>query len=319
MTEEGLIYIPDFYTQPDANALLDFIRGLPSVRPINARNSKSHLRRLSYPGYSPSPDAYRTEMRRENMRGTLLDAPQLYQELSSRLTAYAGKDVNYLSTIGYLPDDHMNFHQHAEDMKREDQTVYVLSLGAAHPVAIRYGATVGKKFVPDGRQEIIHPAHGSLYVLPSAFNCPGSGSEAQHAVLEGNDHSHNGLRISINCKHIPPGLSPEEMEKACSRPAGRSNSQSGSLEVRQLGPPRIYCQRKGCQYPADAVNVDKRTIFGNHKTLHGDEWTAETERLMQQPEFAAQAEALRGKDLLCWCEPDESLCHARAWLALANN
>ena len=229
-----MIYIEDFYTRSEADALLEFIKTLPSVRPKNKRNDKSFLRRLSFPGYSPSLDDSRTAAR-YHISGPVLNAPQLYQELSSRLTAFAGKDVSYLSTIGYLPDDHMNFHQHAEDMKREDQTVYVLSLGAVHPIAIRYGATVGKKFVPNGRQEIFYPAHGSLYVLPSAFNTPGSELEAQHAVLEGNDYSHNGLRVSINCKHIPPGLSPEEMKKACSRPAGRSNSQSGSLEV---GPAR---------------------------------------------------------------------------------
>jgi Domain of unknown function (DUF4326) len=318
MTEEKLIYIADFYSQPRADALLEFIRSLPSVRPRNARNAKSSLRRLSFPGYAPSADAYPTEMQRENMGGTVVDAPPLYQKLSADLTAYGGKEQNYLSTIGYLPDDHMGFHQHAEDMVREDQTVLVLSLGAVHPVAIRYGATVGKKFVPDGRQEIIHPAHGSLYVLPSAFNSPGSGGEAQHAVLDGNDWSHGGLRVSINCKHIPAGLTPEEFDKACSRPAGRSNSQSGSLFVREPGPPRIYCLRKGCQYPDDAIRVDKATVYGNHKKLHGQEWIAETERLMRDPEFAAKVKAMKGHDLLCWCERGEPNCHARQWLELAN-
>src|SRR5271169_4502034 len=100
MTEEKLIYIADFYSQPRADALLEFIRTLPSVRPRNARNAKSSLRRLSFPGYAPSAGAYRTEMQRENMGGTVVDAPPLYQKLSADLTAYRGKEQNYLSTIG---------------------------------------------------------------------------------------------------------------------------------------------------------------------------------------------------------------------------
>jgi hypothetical protein len=214
-----MIYVPDFYARSEADALFEFVRSLPFVRPKNKRNHKSLLRRLSFPGYSPPLTGVHTASRYGAPE--LIDtAPQLYKDLSARLTAYAGKNINYMSTIGYLPDDHMNFHQHREDRAREDQTVYVLSLGAVHPVAIRSGQTVGKKFVPDGRQEIFYPAHGSLYVLPSDFNVSGSGNEHEHAVLEGDEYSHQELRVSINCKHIPAGLSPEEMKKACSRAAG---------------------------------------------------------------------------------------------------
>jgi Domain of unknown function (DUF4326) len=88
---------------------------------------------------------------------------------------------------------------------------------------------------------------------------------------------------------------------------------------RPEGPPRIWCQRKGCEYPADAVNVDRYTIFGNHNKLNGDAWLAECAEQMRRPGFAAKVEELRGKDLLCWCRPDEeSRCHAREWLRLAN-
>jgi hypothetical protein len=325
----SLIYLPDFYAQ-HADELFEFIKTLPSVRPRNARNTKSLLRRLSYPGYSPSPDAYRNEMQRDNCGGTAADAPPLYQKLAATLTAYRGCDQNYFSAIGYLPDDHMSWHQHFEDMKRADQTVIVLSLGSVHPVQVRFGQTedvpnpktgrVSKKFVPDGRTTTIYPAHGSIYILPDAFNRPASGGEAQHRVLEGNDNSHGGLRISINTKHIPPGLDEVEFDKACSRPAGRSNSQSGSLVVREPGPPRIYSQRKGCWYPPSAVNVDKRTVYGNHKKLHGQEWIDETARLMSDPAFAAKMRKdLAGRDLLCWCGPNDPDCHARRWLALVAN
>lgn len=41
--------------------------------------------------------------------------------------------------------------------------------------------------------------------------------------------------------------------------------------------------------------------------------------MMKSPEFRAQVESLRGKDLLCWCLPHEAEhCHAKAWLELAN-
>jgi len=221
-------YIENFYTKEEADALFAFIKTLPSVRPVNARNKSSHLRRLSYPGYSP-PLSHRHHEAGYDVRGIVEDAPDEYKELAARLSTYAGKPVNYLSTIGYLMDDHMNFHQHAEDQKREDQTVYLLSLGATHPVAIRSGVTVGKKFIPDGEDYfVLRPKHGSLYVLPDSFNRPGSGNEHQHAVLDGYDDSYGGLRISINCKHIPAGLPPEEMKRACSRPAGRSQSQDGN-------------------------------------------------------------------------------------------
>jgi hypothetical protein len=233
-------YIEDFYSPEEANALFDFIRELPYVRPRNLRNKTSFLRRLSFPGYSP-PLSYSTNQQHHtagyDVAGLVDDAPAEYKELAARLTAYAGKTINYLSTIGYLTDDRMNFHQHAEDQKLEDQTVYVVSFGAVHPVAIRSGYTgpkrngkKGTEFIPDGKDDyVIHPKHGSLYVLPSSFNAPGSGDEHQHAVLEGGDYSFGGLRISINCKHIPPGLSPEDMRKACSRPAGRSQSQDAGL------------------------------------------------------------------------------------------
>jgi hypothetical protein len=323
-------YIENFYSPEEADALFAFIKTLPSVRPVNARNKSSHLRRLSYPGYSP-PLSHRhvNHQAGYDTRGIIEDAPDEYKMCAAHLSTYAGKPVNYLSTIGYLMNDHMNFHQHAEDQKREDQTVYVLSLGAMHPVAIRSGATVGKKFIPDGENYfVLHPTHGSLYVLPDSFNRPGSGNEHQHAVLEGYDDSYGGLRISINCKHIPPGLSPEEMKKACSRPAGRSQSQDAGL-LMHSGPQVRWGNKE--QFP-DAVYVGKANSRGKFKyesspygnvvklntmtTPTFDEYARE---LMLNPAFKAEAETMRGKDLLCpWCKPGEPDCHALVWLNIFN-
>jgi len=346
-------YIEDVYSPEEATAYFDFIRVLPSVRPHNARNKTSFLRRLSFPGYSP-PLTHRHDNHKAgyDVRGIVENAPAEYKMCAARITEYAASvslptPINYLSTIGYLSDDCMNFHQHHEDQKRGDQTVYVLSLGATHPVAIRSGVTmpgIGRKppkFMPDGKDDyILYPTHGSLYVLPDSFNRPGSGDEHQHAVLEGTDYSFRGLRISINCKHVPPGLSPEEMKRACSRPAGRSQSQDSGLlmnsvkkkKTRTSSPssPRV-CWGSMADFP-DAIYTGKRnnrgkfkypeTPFGNFKKLNTK--TIPTFReyaldRMRNAEFRAKVEAVRGKDLLCpWCRPGEKDCHTLVWLELAN-
>jgi hypothetical protein len=326
-------YIEEFYSLDEADQLFDFIRTQPHVRPRNKRNNKSFLRRLSFPGYSPPLTGHHTASR-YGMAGSLEDAPQPYKDLAARLTAYAGKEMNYLSTIGYLTDDHMNFHQHREDKVREDQSVYVLSLGAVHPVAIRpLGCT------DRSRYEIFYPAHGSLYVLPSEYN-----RTHEHAVLEGTDRSHAGMRIGINCKHISAGLSPDEMRKACSRPAGdpadfhmpkaqppgvitRWNAGTNHW-VRVPGQqPQIWDKHKGKIFPSGAVNVDRTTIFGNQNKHHLDtaagryKWAVEAAEKMKDEAFAAEVEKLRGCDLLCWCTPKQvakGWCHALTWLRLAN-
>jgi hypothetical protein len=134
-------YEENFYSQADADELFEFIKGQPFVRPDSKRNKTSRLRRLSFPGYSPPLPGMKHQAGYD-VSGSIDQAPELYKRLADAITAYQVSQglptpCNYLSTIGYLPDDHMNFHQHREDKKREDQTVYVLSLGAVHPVAIR--------------------------------------------------------------------------------------------------------------------------------------------------------------------------------------
>jgi hypothetical protein len=201
-------YVEDFYSQADAVELFEFIKAQPFVRPPNPRNKTYRLKRLSFPGYSPpqspsragrlfkSPSNYDVSRPAE-------DAPEPYRKFAAKLSAYAGKEINYLSTMGYLTDDHMDFHQHEEDKGREDQTVWVLSLGAVHPVAIR------PKGCKDKLQwETIYPNHGSLYVLPSSYNLT-----HEHAVLYGNDYSYGGLRLAINTKHIPIPVPPPPRRK----------------------------------------------------------------------------------------------------------
>jgi hypothetical protein len=344
-----ITYIENFYSPEEADALFNFIRELPFVRPRNMRNSTSRLRRLSFPGYSP-PLSHRSVNHKAgyDVRGIVEDAPQEYKTLAARFSEYAASvqlptPINYLSTIGYLVDDYMNFHQHAEDQKREDQTVYLLSLGAVHPISIRSGYTGpkpngkrGTTFIPDGKDDyIIYPKHGSLYVLPDSFNRPGSGDEHQHAVLDGNDDSYGGLRISINCKHVPPGLSPEEMRRACSRPAGRSQSQDSNLLMNSVkgktgvsssSSPRV-CWGSREDFP-DAVYVGRKNTrgkfryeesqWGNFNAEANRPFREYAEMRMRDPVFAAETyAALRGKDLLCpWCKPGDPDCHALVWLEL---
>ena len=96
--------------------------------------------------------------------------------------------------------------------------------------------------------------------------------------------------------------------------------------------PQVWCCRAGSSYPRDAVYVGRETRdrqgnllreatpFGNHCKLSLNAFREMALAMIAaDPEFAAQVEALRGKDLLCWCSGKETEhCHARVWLELAN-
>jgi alkylated DNA repair dioxygenase AlkB len=305
-------YFGKFLTRPEADNLFAFLQTLEHGREKNKRNNSSVLRRVSYPGWSPigshRPAAGYKTLPLEAM-------PDEIKELSAKLTTFAGdqsRPVNYLSVIGYADEnDHMNFHQHREDHKREDQTVFVVSLGEIRTITLR---PLGCK--DESKYEEVYPAHGSLYILPSIYN-----TTHEHAVL--NSGPPCGLRISINCKHIPLQTPPPSGKK----PAKKKPQDKDSFYKPVNGDgPYIYCQRVGYTYPADAVNVDRKTIFGNfsgtpeERFPYGSpEYAAYVADKMKSTEFASQVEELRGKNLLCWCEPHEAdHCHARAWLEIAN-
>ena len=107
---------------------------------------------------------------------------------------------------------------------------------------------------------------------------------------------------------------------------------------------RVWDCHAGKNYPADAVYVGCRvrnrkggviregSTFGNgtnplvsHQgALHSEsEFRAYAIEKLKDPAFRAEAEKLRGRDLLCWCaqegERREEFCHARVWLELINN
>jgi hypothetical protein len=305
-------YIENFLTEYEADELFESLLALGGNREKNKRNNTSYLRRISYPGWSSElghcPAAQYTTVPYDT-------APDFIKNLADKLTAFARKEVRYLSVIGYENEkDHMNWHQHKEDKRPihcEDMTVWVVNLGEVRTIGIR---PLGSK--DKSQYEYLRPKHGSLYVLPSEYNVT-----HEHAVLP--DELPCGLRISINCKHIPPQTPPPSVKKSTKK---KSRDKDSFYKPVNGDGPYIYCQRVGYSYPADSVNVDRKTIFGNFSgapkkryPYGSPEYAAYVADKMRSPEFRAQIESLRGKDLLCWCEPHEAEhCHARAWLELAN-
>jgi alkylated DNA repair dioxygenase AlkB len=108
--------------------------------------------------------------------------------------------------------------------------------------------------------------------------------------------------------------------------------------------PTVWDCHKGNKYPADAVYVGCRvlnrkgevkreaSVFGNgtnplvsHKgAIHSErQFRAYAIEKLKDPAFRAEAEKLRGRDLLCWCVQEgkrrAEFCHARVWLKLINN
>jgi len=280
-------YFGKFLTRPEADNLFAFLQTLEHGREKNKRNNSSVLRRVSYPGWSPI-GSHRPAAGYKTLP---LDAmPDEIKELSAKLTTFAGdqsRPVNYLSVIGYADEnDHMNFHQHREDHKREDQTVFVVSLGEIRTITLR---PLGCK--DESKYEEVHPAHGSLYILPSIYN-----TTHEHAVL--NSGLPCGLRISINCKRIPVPTGPQVRRDA------------------EKFPDAVYVGRKVTRGRTPWPS----TPFGNHLRLStAAEFRAYALDKMKDAEFRKLAEGLRGKDLLCpWCKPGEPNCHAKVWLEICN-
>lgn len=102
---------------------------------------------------------------------------------------------------------------------------------------------------------------------------------------------------------------------------------SGSLERLVSQPRRIQLSRKkGWRLPPNTLNVARPSRYGNpHRigmcpvcgvTHTRDEAVAEFEAELSQLS-ANHFEAMRGKNLACWCKLNER-CHADVLLRLAN-
>ena len=335
------LYDPTFLSTAEADKLFVFVQTLPRERTPNPLNSGTFLRRTSS-GHWNDFGTWRGKVSATKTLPTMDDAPWRVKNLAVRLSLRAGKPVNYLAAIGYEDEkDHIDWHQHGEDRAR-DARVFIVSLGATRTFGLREicsncrvcvecneAACDGHKRECDEcraakkhkavcpitndkqRWTLFEPTHGSLLTLPSDYNWT-----HEHAVLD--DNVPKGLRLSFNTKCLPTDETLEEFIARMERPAARRLT--------------VYDCHAGCVYPSDAVYVgrevrDRRTgivswpatPFGNYKKLTGDAFRAYAADKMKDAEFRKQLEAVRGKDLLCWCRPHEvENCHARIWLELAN-
>jgi hypothetical protein len=90
-----------------------------------------------------------------------------------------------------------------------------------------------------------------------------------------------------------------------------------------MTPTRVKLSRRpGARKPAGAVVVSRPSRWGNPYTVaeYGRKQAVALyrQRLAEHPELAEAARReLAGKDLACWCDPDE-LCHADVLLEVAN-
>lgn len=217
-----------------------------------------------------------------------------------------------LCYINYYKDNstQIGWHQDGEEAKSPDPLVMVC-LGGTRTFSIW---TIEEGRDPEADWEEITEC-GDLVEMPKGFHAKGA---YKHAVLPQNRFA--GPRISLTFRN--PDLT-------AAGPWGQK--------------PQVYDCHAGKKYPPDAVYVGCKvrnrkggvvregTSFGNatnplisHKGWLKSEkaFRGYAEKKMQDAEFRKQVEALRGKDLLCWCiqdGPDRApFCHARVWLELAN-
>ena len=188
----------------------------------------------------------------------LEDAPAEIQALREKLSKFAGKDVNYLSLVGYADEkDHITWHRHREDDGR-DATVYLISLGATRTFGLSR-----PQDAPRDQWTSMQPVHGSLIVIPSEYN-----DTHEHAVLD--DKEPKGLRISINTKCIPL----EDIEEHARRKATNFAAQARKATERAALPakraPQIFDCHAGKKYPADAVYVGRLTRDRGGRILRPD-------------------------------------------------
>jgi hypothetical protein len=294
-------YTPDFLTKEEANQLVSYFETLKfHVRPNprNPKNPKYNIKRQSL-GYIAS-NAFNDRDQKEwgTEYADIDTAPEILQRFRAKLSAHVGKDVNYMSILKY-PDGnaHIDWHQHGED-RWHDSPVWDVSVG---PTERMFWAREIDN--PKTTKLGVLAEVGSLITLPASMN-----TTHQHAIRKDKTTS---VRYSINCKSLP-----------------------------LTG---VWDCHAGKRYPTDAVYVGCRVLgrdgkviregtpFGNGANplvSHDGAFKTEAEfreyaeRKMQDPDFRAKVQALRGKHLLCWCVQTgpkrAEFCHARVWLEIAN-
>jgi hypothetical protein len=96
------------------------------------------------------------------------------------------------------------------------------------------------------------------------------------------------------------------------------------VEALQLGP-RVYNKRSRRPWPEDAVLIDRTTPYGNPYPKAEPTRAARirclcqhAEYLLRRPDLVALIQRdLKGRDLLCWCDPLP--CHGHTLIGVANS
>src|SRR5580704_18420169 len=160
MKKSSIPYVENFLTEEEADSLYDFCQQLPATRPVNPRNPKSFIRKVSYGCYSILPESRTGRTVHGGGAEGFAASPDEIKDLAARITDYAGFEINYLSILGYENEkDHIDFHRHREDDTLKNQAVYVLSLGEDRMLTIRPAGSKDRS-----QYEGLIPVHGSLYV-----------------------------------------------------------------------------------------------------------------------------------------------------------
>jgi hypothetical protein len=294
-------YTPNFLTKEETNDLVSYFETVDfHVRknPRNPNNPKYNIKRQSL-GYIAS-NAFNDRDQKEwgTEYADIETMPEILQRFRRKLAQHVGKEINYVSILKYPNSDAtINWHNHRED-HWHDSPVWDVTIGPTERKFWAREVANPKKTVTSVLAEV-----GSLVTLPASMN-----TTHEHAILRDKT---TGVRYSINCKSLP-----------------------------LYG---VWDCHAGKRYPADAVYVGCRVLgrdgkliregtpFGNGTNplvAHDGalktegEFREYAEQRMQDPDFRAKIQALRGKHLLCWCVQSgpkrDEFCHARVWLELAN-
>jgi alkylated DNA repair dioxygenase AlkB len=199
--KDDLVYKPNFlttHTDPTVDELFNACATLPY--PEGKKNmTRGGPRRHASVTYEDVPGKRAYQVGGQVF--PLKDAPEAIQKLGAKLTAFAGKEINYWSVVRYRDgNDYMKMHQHKTDKDgREDMSVWIVSTGAERPFKYREGTSSPEGYFlpkPGGVIKKIIAEQGSLIVLPSSYN-DAHGHEVPKCKKV------KGVRYAVNCKHIP--------------------------------------------------------------------------------------------------------------------
>jgi len=304
-------YDPHFLNKKEADALF---------KCLDARTYKQRKNRygnfMRRQGVAFVSDMTHPQIRYKNQGLVPFDkAPAVIQALRKKLSARAGRHVNYLAVNKY-PDGKIgiDWHNHTED-KETDTPVLLVSVGAERHFWVRpfNGKHTTNPEHTHGKAASVLAQHGSLIVMPAALN-----DTHQHAILPDKTTT---VRYSINAKclvdqpqvwncHAGEHYPPDAVYVGCCTRRGRV-IREGTIFGNGAKP---LISHKGAILPKDDSSADAKRAE--------DEFRRYAEQKMLDPEFRKSVEGLRGKHLLCWCVQNgpkrAKFCHARVWLELAN-